>query len=57
MDSDTIRAWLAVIDSLSYYELLGVTPQAGADQVRKAFYRFAGDFHPDGHAMRPPATP
>jgi curved DNA-binding protein CbpA len=55
MDSDTIRAWLAVIDSLSYYELLGVTPQAGADQVRKAFYRFAGDFHPDGHAMRPPA--
>jgi curved DNA-binding protein CbpA len=53
MDSDTIRAWLAAIDTLSYYELLGITPQAGADQVRKAFYRFATDFHPDGHAMRP----
>jgi curved DNA-binding protein CbpA len=53
MDSNTIRAWLAVIDSLSYYELLGVPPQAGADQVRKAFYRFAESFHPDGHAMRP----
>jgi curved DNA-binding protein CbpA len=55
MDSDTLRAWLAAIDNLSYYELLGITPQAGADQVRKAFYRFATDFHPDGHAMRPPA--
>jgi curved DNA-binding protein CbpA len=53
VDSQTIRAWLAVIDSLSYYELLGVTPKASADDVRKAFYRFAESFHPDGHATRP----
>ncbi len=53
MDANTIRAWLAAIDTLSYYELLGITPQAGADDVRRAFYRFAESFHPDGHAMRP----
>ncbi len=53
MDAKAIRGWLAVIDRLSYYELLGVAPDAGADQIRRGFYRFAASFHPDGHAMRP----
>jgi curved DNA-binding protein CbpA len=53
MDSDAIRSWLAVLDDLSYYELLGVPAETGADGIRQGFYRFAADFHPDGHAMRP----
>jgi curved DNA-binding protein CbpA len=53
MDREAIRSWLTVIDKLSYYELLGVEPQAGADQIRRAFYGFAATFHPDGHLLRP----
>jgi len=53
MDSNAIRGWLAVLDELSYYELLGIDSHAGADQIRRGFYRFAETFHPDGHATRP----
>ena len=53
LDSETLGAWLAVLDELSYYELLGVPTDAGADTIREGFYRFANSFHPDGHAARP----
>jgi curved DNA-binding protein CbpA len=53
MDWDNIQQWLAVLDSLSYYELLRVHPSAGADDLKGAFYAFATDFHPDAHAARP----
>jgi curved DNA-binding protein CbpA len=53
MDRDAIRSWLAVIDKLSYYELLGVESRAGLDDIRRAFYGFASTFHPDAHALRP----
>ena len=31
----------------SYYDELGVTPDAGAGEIKRAFYRLARDFHPD----------
>jgi curved DNA-binding protein CbpA len=54
MDRDAIVGWLAVLDQVSYYELLGVAPDAGQDQIRRAFHGFAATFHPDTHAVRPP---
>jgi curved DNA-binding protein CbpA len=54
MDIEAIRGWLAVIDEVSYYELLGVDPAAGQDQIRRAFHGFAATFHPDSHGVRPP---
>lgn len=52
MDSDRIEGWLAVIDEVSYYELLGVAEAAGQDQIRRAFHGFAVTFHPDTHVTR-----
>jgi curved DNA-binding protein CbpA len=52
MDRDALLAWLAVIDEVSYYELLGVDPAAGQDEVRRAFHGFAATFHPDAHGVR-----
>jgi curved DNA-binding protein CbpA len=54
MDREALVGWLAVIDKVSYYELLGVRPDAGQDQIRRAFHGFAATFHPDTHAVRPP---
>jgi curved DNA-binding protein CbpA len=42
-------AWLAVLDDLTYYELFGLEPHAGADDVRAAFHAFCDTFHPDRH--------
>jgi curved DNA-binding protein CbpA len=35
------------LEQLDYYSLLQVEPQASADQVRRAFHRFAAKYHPD----------
>jgi curved DNA-binding protein CbpA len=53
MDREALVGWLAVIDKVSYYELLGVEPDSGEDQIRRAFHGFAANFHPDTHAVRP----
>jgi curved DNA-binding protein CbpA len=53
LDADTIEQWLTSLDSLSYYDLLGVDHAASADALRDAFHAFAASFHPDGHACRP----
>ena len=53
--ADSIFAWLEVLDSLTYYELFGVSPQASADEVRTAFHTFCDTFHPDRHLARSPA--
>jgi curved DNA-binding protein CbpA len=54
MDREALVGWLSVIDKVSYYELLGVQPNSGVDQIRRAFHGFAATFHPDTHAVRPP---
>ena len=54
MDSHAIRQWLAVLDSISYYDLFRVAPAASADEVRAGFHSFAEAFHPDLHQWRHP---
>jgi len=54
MQRSTLERWITVIDSLSYYEILGLTRNASTDDIRKAFLAFAEHFHPDRHAWRPP---
>ena len=44
--ADPIVEWLQVLDELTYYELLGITPGASADDVRAAFHVFCDTFHP-----------
>jgi DnaJ-class molecular chaperone len=48
----SIARWMAVIDKVSHYELLGVRPEAGADELRHAYQGFAANFHPDAHMHR-----
>jgi curved DNA-binding protein CbpA len=48
----SIAQWMAVLDKVSHYELLGVQPSDGADAVRRAFQGFAANFHPDAHVHR-----
>jgi len=50
----SIAQWIAVLDKVSHYELLGVQPGAGADAVRRAYQGFAATFHPDAHMHRSP---
>ena len=35
------------LDTLSYYEILGVEPSAGFDEIRDAFHEFSYAYHPD----------
>ena len=44
--------WIAVLDKVTHYELLGVQPDAGADALRHAYQGFAATFHPDAHMHR-----
>lgn len=54
MDEVALAGWLAVLDKLSYYDLLRVPPRASHDEIRRAFHAFAETFHPDAHHGRPP---
>lgn len=54
MDGQALRQWLAVLDSLSYYQLFRVEPRVGHDELRVAFHDFAESFHPDAHGWRHP---
>lgn len=49
-----LRTWAELVDSLDYYRILGVPPDATQDELRLAFHRFATAFHPDVH---PDAAP
>ena len=44
-----ILALSALIDRLDYYEVLGLSPNANAEAIRKAYYRRARRFHPDAN--------
>jgi curved DNA-binding protein CbpA len=35
------------LDQLDYYTLLGIEPDADADDIKRAFQRFARKYHPD----------
>jgi len=48
----SIAEWIAVLEKVSHYELLGVQPGAGADAFRRAYQGFAANFHPDAHGHR-----
>jgi DnaJ-class molecular chaperone len=50
--AESLRAWIEVLDDLTYYELFGVAPTAGEDDVREAFHVFCDTFHPDRHFGR-----
>jgi curved DNA-binding protein CbpA len=40
---------------VSHYEVLGVTPQASAGEIRRAYLALARAHHPDFHSLDPPA--
>jgi curved DNA-binding protein CbpA len=46
-DIERIFEWDALLDSSSYYEVLGVLEIADTAAIRKAFHEFAVAFHPD----------
>ena len=54
MDADALRQWLATLDSISYYQLFNLAPDATYDDLRNGFHAFAESFHPDGHQWRHP---
>jgi curved DNA-binding protein CbpA len=51
--SESVFAWLEVLDELTYYELFGLRRGATPDEVREAFHVFCDVFHPDRHLGRP----
>ena len=52
-DPRGLAAWFAVLDQLSYYEIFEIDPASTPDEIRSAFHRFSGLFHPDRHIGRP----
>ena len=47
-------AWLANVDKKSYYEILGLKPNAEQTEVKEAFHEFALVCHPDRYVADPP---
>ena len=43
----------SVLDRLDYYRLLGVSPTASNEEVKKTFYAIAKKFHPDRNREAP----
>ena len=39
----------------AFYDILGVTTNAGAGQIKKAYYKKARECHPDKHPDNPKA--
>lgn len=46
--------WLLVLDSTSYYDLLGILEVADEAAIQRAFHEFSQSFHPDGHRQAGP---
>lgn len=44
-----IGEWLAVLDRLTHYELLGLVGRFTEEELQAAFHRFSEHFHPDRH--------
>jgi curved DNA-binding protein CbpA len=52
--SEEILQWLEALDSVDYYELLGVTSTAKARDIQLGFHQFSQSFHPDQHRRKEP---
>jgi curved DNA-binding protein CbpA len=50
-DIERIFEWDALLESSSYYEVLGLLEIADAGAIRKAFHEFAVAFHPDAFPL------
>ncbi len=44
---DAFRAWLEMVKTKSYYEILRVSPDADGGVIKGAFYTFSLMYHPD----------
>lgn len=44
----------ASLEQLDYYALLNVRPGASGDDIKRAYHRVAGIYHPDGHRQADP---
>lgn len=44
-----IRALSRIMDELDYYQLLHLGPQAGGEELKKAYYASSRVFHPDAN--------
>lgn len=44
------------LNSINYYDILGVTENASPDEVRDAYYKKTKEFHPDRHFQLPSET-
>jgi curved DNA-binding protein CbpA len=47
LDLERLVEWADVLDDATYYEILGLAPDADPELVRHAFHHFALGFHPD----------
>jgi curved DNA-binding protein CbpA len=44
---EKVASLAAHLDSLSHYQLLGLTPESDADTIKRAYIALAKEFHPD----------
>jgi tetratricopeptide (TPR) repeat protein len=53
VSEEELERYLALAEKGNHYQLLGVTADAGYQEIRKGFYALARKFHPDRHMHRP----
>lgn len=53
LDPMEIVALARIMDELDYYQLLHVSPEASASEIRKAFHESSRHFHPDANRNLP----
>lgn len=53
VSEEELERYLALAEKGNHYQLLGVTSDAGYQDIRKGFYGLARKFHPDRHMHRP----